>query len=240
MAHSNRTYNSLDNALLPAILLSMGLHVIAAAFLHPFQVHVDRVLPPLEVVLQPPKPEPTPPPPEPPKSEPPKPQPKKMLSPPVKMPLPHPLEEHAIVPPTATPPPQVIATAPVTDVEPVFVAPTTSSPTQESEKPRGAASVDIDADLGKYGSMLAREYAKHKQYPRIAQMRGWQGKPKLEIHIDSNGNIISINIKNPSEYEVLDKSALETARKVSPLPPIPESLRGKEFTIIVPFDFKLE
>ena len=87
---------------------------------------------------------------------------------------------------------------------------------------------------------MSREFAKHKQYPRLAQMRGWQGTSKVELHIDANGNITSSAISESSGFEALDKQALEMVRKASPLPLPPEVLRGREFTIIVPVAFRLE
>lgn len=242
MAHRNSTLSSFGNPLLLGILLSLIVHFVAATFGSPFQFESKKLTPTMTVVLQPPKPEPPPPPPpepEPPKPEPPKPQPKKVTPPPpVRTPLPPPREERVNAPPptvTPPPPPQVIASAPVEDTKPTFTA-----PPAEAEKPHDSQPViNIDADLSLYGSLLAREFAKNKQYPRIAQMRGWQGKLSLEIHIDKDGKITSVNVKNRSDYEALDKAAIETVRKTT-LPAIPEALRGKEFTLTVPFDFKLE
>ena len=242
MAHSTRSYYSLDDALIPAILISLGVHVAAAALLNPFQFDKEKISPPLEIVLQPPKPEPPKPPqpkPEPPKPEPPKPQPKKTIPPPVRMPPPLP-KEQAIAPPPSVappPPPQVIAAAPEKVVEPTFVAP--QQQPQEPEKPREPPP-DIEADLGKYGSLLAREFAKHKQYPRIAQIRGWQGTVRIKLEVDTNGTVTSSTISESSGYEALDKQALEMVKKTSPLPSPPESLRGRPFTITVPVLFRLE
>jgi protein TonB len=98
----------------------------------------------------------------------------------------------------------------------------------------------VDSALGNYGSLLSREFAKHKQYPRIAQMRGWQGTVRIELHIDANGNIISSIVSESSGFEVLDKQSLEMVRKASPLPLPPEALHGREFRIIVPIAFRLE
>lgn len=241
MAHSIRSYYSLEDTLIPAILISLGMHVVAATFLNPFQFDQEKISPPLEIVLQPPKPEPPPPPPpepEPPKPEPPKPQLKKIKPPPVKLPPP-PQEERAIAPPppVAPPPPQVIAAAPEKVAEPTFVAP--QPPPPEPEKPRDPPP-DIDADLGKYGSLLAREFAKHKQYPRIAQMRGWQGTVRVRLEVDANGTVTSSTVSESSGYEALDKQALEMVKKASPLPMPPEALRHRPFTVTVPVLFRLE
>ncbi len=71
-------------------------------------------------------------------------------------------------------------------------------------------------------------------------MRGWQGIVRVELQIDATGNVTSTTIAESSGFEILDKQALEMVRKASPLPLPPESLRGKEFTIVVPVSFKLE
>lgn len=94
--------------------------------------------------------------------------------------------------------------------------------------------------LESYSSLLANAIAKYKQYPKIAQMRGWQGTVIVDLEIDSKGTVISIKIKKSSTYEVLDNEALEMIRKASPFPAPPESLRGKNFNVLVPISFKLE
>jgi protein TonB len=94
--------------------------------------------------------------------------------------------------------------------------------------------------LESYSSLLANAIAKYKQYPKIAQMRGWQGTVIADLEIDSKGTVISIKIKKSSTYEVLDNEALEMIRKASPFPAPPESLRGKNFNVLVPISFKLE
>jgi periplasmic protein TonB len=91
-----------------------------------------------------------------------------------------------------------------------------------------------------YSSLLANAIAKYKQYPKIAQMRGWQGTVIADLEIDSKGSVISTKIKKSSTYEVLDNEALEMIRKASPFPAPPESLRGKNFNVLVPISFKLE
>ena len=94
--------------------------------------------------------------------------------------------------------------------------------------------------LSQYGGTLGRAIAKHKQYPKIAQMRGWQGDCLLDLKIDGSGNVLSANIKESSGFEALDKQALEMVRKASPFPAPPEALRGRSFDITVPVSFKLE
>ena len=94
--------------------------------------------------------------------------------------------------------------------------------------------------LESYSSLLANAIAKYKQYPKIAQMRGWQGTVIADLEIDSKGSVMSVKIKKSSTYEVLDNEALEMIKKASPFPPPPENLRGKNFNGLVPISFKLE
>lgn len=94
--------------------------------------------------------------------------------------------------------------------------------------------------LESYSSLLANAIAKYKQYPKIAQMRGWQGTVIADLEIDSKGAVMSVIIKKSSTYEVLDNEALEMIKKASPFPAPPENLRGKNFNVLVPISFKLE
>ena len=94
--------------------------------------------------------------------------------------------------------------------------------------------------LESYSSLLANAIAKYKQYPKIAQMRGWQGTVIADLEIDSKGSVMSVKIKKSSTYEILDNEALEMIKKASPFPPPPENLRGKNFNVLVPISFKLE
>jgi protein TonB len=133
------------------------------------------------------------------------------------------------------PPPAVIAAAPKVDTPPVITVPPPEPP-----KKIEPIEEDINAALGQYGGILGRAIAKHKQYPKIAQMRGWQGDCMLDLKIDSSGNVLSANVKESSGHEALDNQALEMVRKAVPFPTPPEALRGRSFNISVPVSFKLE
>jgi periplasmic protein TonB len=240
----SRHYDRVDPMFSMALLFSLGLHTVALFVMSGLQDKPHRVVDTLSVQLQQaPKPLPPPEPPKP-EPEPPKP-PAKKLPPPVR---PQPIPPPPVESPTPVsvrqdtpPPPAVIAAAPkANEPPPTFTAPPAPPPPPEPPKPKGPTDQEIDSARGNYGSLLSREFAKHKQYPRIAQMRGWQGIAKVELHIDANGNVISSTVSESSGFEVLDKQALEMVRKASPLPLPPENLRGREFTIIVPIAFRLE
>jgi protein TonB len=109
-----------------------------------------------------------------------------------------------------------------------------------SKIPNVVPQEQVTQSIESYSSLLANAIAKYKQYPKIAQMRGWQGTVIADLEIDSKGSVISVKIKKSSTYEVLDNEALEMIKKASPFPPPPDNLRGKNFNVLVPISFKLE
>jgi protein TonB len=244
-----------DHTFVWALLLSIALHVFAMTKLP--GIHLKDVPKPkiIEVQLAPqvqpkaiesePAPPAPAPEPEPPKPKPiPKPQPKPK---PLPAPKPEPVQEPEPAPiveapaPTEAPEPQpappVMTTAPSETEPPTF---TTPPPPPAPPEPRGPSQQDLDAARDRYGSLLAREIAKHKRYPRIAQMRGWEGEAAIELQLDGSGKILASKIKKSSGYEVLDKQALEMVERATPFPPPPAVLSGQSFTLLVPISFRLE
>jgi protein TonB len=142
-------------------------------------------------------------------------------------------------PPTTTvPQTEVIAVAAKPDVTP---SPTPPAPiVVPAPQPAGPSQADIEDARGKYGNALWGAIGKHKQYPKIAQMRGWQGDVIVELQLDGNGKLKSKKIIQSSSYDVLDKQALDMVEKAAPFPAPPEALRGSNFSIKVPIPFKLE
>ncbi|MDI1361935.1 energy transducer TonB [Methylotenera sp.] len=248
--HSNNrqsgAINANSNTLIWAVICSILLHILLA-FIIP-NVKFEAIKKPVLLTVELSK-KPEPPPaaiPEPVKAEPelikPKIEPKPELKP-VTKPLPTTVvknEPTPIAPPPAvvTHQTEVIAVAPKVDAAPspmppapvVMPDPKTAAPNQE----------DIDDARGRYGNTLWGAIGKHKQYPRIAQMRGWQGEAVVELLLDGNGKLKSKKIIQSSGFESLDKQALEMVEKAAPFPAPPEALRGSNFSIKVPIPFKLE
>ncbi len=239
-----------ESTLIWAIVCSILLHALLAITLPNFKIDLSKDKPvQLEVQLQKPvEPEPVAviqpaQPIEQPKPEIKKPEPiKKIIEPKpitktVEAPSPVTEVEQIAPPVEAQPIPNVIAVQPKTDSAPVVVI---APPVTEVVKAPEQSPAEVDNALGEYGNLLGRAIAKHKQYPRIAQTRGWQGDVLLDLKLDGNGKVLSATIRQGSGYEVLDKQALEMVRKASPFPAPPEALRNRTFNITVPVSFKLE
>ncbi|WP_020167645.1 MULTISPECIES: energy transducer TonB [Methylotenera] len=239
-----------ESTLIWAIICSILLHALLAITLPNLKFDTLKKPVPLEIELQKPAaPEPVAEvqpiqPPEQPKPEVKKPEPiKKIIEPKpitktVEAPSPVTEVEQAAPPVEMQPAPTVIAVQPKTDTAPVAVV--VAPPAPEVAKAPERSPAEVDNALGEYGNLLGRAIAKHKQYPRIAQTRGWEGEVLLDLKLDGNGKVLSVSIKQGSGYDALDKQALEMVRKASPFPAPPETLRNRTFNITVPVSFKLE
>jgi periplasmic protein TonB len=232
-----------ESTLIWAIVCSILLHLLFIAVVPNFKFDAIKKIPEQLTVeiMQPKKPEPivVPEPPKP--AEPTKPQPEQIKPLPKTTPKlePKPIETkpepmQSAPPP---PPPAVITVEPKVDTPPVITVPTRPPEPPKKIEP---SEDDISAALGQYSGTLGRAIAKHKQYPKIAQIRGWQGECLLDLKIDSSGNVLTANVKESSGFELLDKQALEMVNKASPFPTPPDALRGRSFNITVPVSFKLE
>jgi periplasmic protein TonB len=236
-----------ESTIIWAIVCSILLHVLFFVVVPNFKFDVVKKIPDQLTVelVQPKPPEPvvepiiTPEPPKPveqikPAPEPIKPLPKKEFKPeptPVQNIKPEPTQAE---PP---PPPSVITAAPKVDTPPTITVP---PPEPEPPKKIEPSEDDINAARGQYGGTLGRAIAKHKSYPKIAAMRGWQGDVILDLKLDGSGNVLSASVKESSGHDALDSQALEMVRKAAPFPAPPEVLRGRSFNISVPVSFKLE
>jgi protein TonB len=237
----NKNLSINESTIIWAIIASILLHLLLATVIPNFKfdvnyktpdilsVELQKPIPPSPIVI----PEPTKP-----ISQPIK---KIIESKPVAKPItkkvetPSPIKQEAL-PPVVEATPKVIAVEPKPEVithETVPVIPI------EKPKPE-PVQADLDIALGEYGGLLGRAIAKHKSYPKIAQMRGWEGEVMLDLKIDENGNVISAKVRESSGHEALDNQALEMVRKASPFPTPPDALRSHTFNISVPVLFKLE
>jgi protein TonB len=218
-----------------AIVISITLHVLMAVGIPTFSFEKMIKPPVLTIELAPPQPPPPPPTPV----KPPEPVKPKVVPPPKPIPqnLPKPVVAKSPEPVQPPPPPPVIAAAPKAEAPPPTVVAPAVPP--EPQKPT-VSQVDVDSARNQYGNLLSREVAKHKQYPKIAQMRGWQGDVELDLQIDGSGNLVSRKVRTSSGFEALDNQALEMVKKAAPFPLPPEALRSKTFNVIIPVSFRLE
>jgi len=215
-----------------AVAASLALHTLAWHLLPPIRTQVAPLTRTLEVLLvaQPEEPsrarEPAPPPParpEPvtrkPRSVAPAPQhPKETFEVPLE---PAPVARPESAPPRAEPAPAIATRTP----EPAPVA---------------AVATPSPDLLAGYGSSVSRLLARHREYPRVAAMRGWEGTVMMRLKVGANGRLMEAQVDSSSGHTALDTQALAMVKRIAELPPPPEGLRDREFAVLVPVEFRLQ
>ena len=117
------------------------------------------------------------------------------------------------------------------------VAPPMEAPSQPAATSVPAA-IDVQALAG-YGRSVAGAVAAHQRYPKIAQMRQWQGTTMLQLEFAADGRLLETRVLSSSGHDVLDRQALDMVRAAQPLPPLPAALAGRALTVNVPVVFRL-
>ncbi|MCB1906554.1 MAG: TonB family protein [Rhodocyclaceae bacterium] len=174
--------------------------------------------PPEPLVQPPPETVPTP-------TPTPKPTPKlKPQTKPNPRPAPAPTPEHVVGLPAPIPGPQPQSAPPPV---PVVAAPPPPPPPPDPRL------------LERYGDELSRRFARSQTYPRLAQLRGWQGEVLLQLTVAATGDLLSVRILRSSGHEVLDRHAIALVEGSGTLPRPPAGFDKDDLRITVPVRYRL-
>lgn len=91
-----------------------------------------------------------------------------------------------------------------------------------------------------YGKSLQKQCERNKQYPAIAVRRSLEGSGVVVVKFNAGGQLQSVTIEQSSGHKPLDDQAIVMVKKSLSDLPLPAKLKGRDFTISVPFEFKLE
>lgn len=132
---------------------------------------------------------------------------------------------------------------------PTQVAKATPTP-----KPSASADEDIleDEDDGEAftaASLLSRQLyigqvkswaQKELSYPDRALRRSWEGNVRLDVTLDRKGKVVTVEIAEQAEHDVLTKEALRAVKDAAPFPSMPDDVKGDTFLFTLPVAFKLQ
>lgn len=108
---------------------------------------------------------------------------------------------------------------------------------QDSLKPAKSNALEQN-----WSTQVRSKLQRSLNYPDEALSKKWSGKPTLSITIDKAGNVLSVSVVKSSGKAILDKEAIATARRASPLPAPPDEIMNgqgrKSFSIPVRFNLK--
>jgi len=163
-----------------------------------------------------------------------------------------------------TPPPKDLIEAPKLEAPtlaaiPPPVAPKPTPKISAPEKPKKVAKAkpapkndifeDEDEEAFTAASLLSRQLyigkikgwaQRELSYPARALRREWEGNVRLDITLDRRGDLISVELAEEADHDVLNKEALRAVEDAAPFPPMPDDVKGDTFLFTLPVAFKLQ
>ena len=100
------------------------------------------------------------------------------------------------------------------DAEPVQVALASPAPVLETEVPDPIAALDAvtySKRLSEFNNMLLRKVYGNIRYPRSAVRRSIQGKLEIDITLNTDGEVLSVDVARSSGHGMLDDAAIRAA-----------------------------
>lgn len=89
--------------------------------------------------------------------------------------------------------------------------------------------------LGEIRSRLSR----YLVYPPLARQRGWEGTVLLSLRVEPDGLLEHIRIRRSSGYDVLDRTAIESLRRVERVAALSASFNARGREIELPVIYRL-
>ena len=84
------------------------------------------------------------------------------------------------------------------------------------------------------------EHTGNLNYPKEARLKKLDGRLRMSVRLDANGEVLAMNITSSSGTSVLDEAAKRILRMAQPFAPFPQELKEKadQIVIIRTWDFK--
>lgn len=95
------------------------------------------------------------------------------------------------------------------------------------------------AGLRQYRLALAGEARRFRSYPETARRAGLAGAAEVRVSVAA-GAQRQTELTRSSGHAILDAAALEMLRSAAARAPLPDSLRGQEFAVLLPVVFEVE
>lgn len=76
-------------------------------------------------------------------------------------------------------------------------------------------------------------------YPAVARRRGWQGRVRIGLHVEADGDLTRIHLVESSGYALLDKAAVRNVTELRNVPAAIQWLDGLDMDMILPVRYRL-
>ncbi|AWF79910.1 energy transducer TonB [Microbulbifer sp. A4B17] len=118
-----------------------------------------------------------------------------------------------------------------------MIAADTESMMEEEEEAPLTADMILARQI--YHSSLLRHTFRYIRYPQRAQERGQEGSVRLNVTINSRGEVIDIQPVQESRFSSLNREAQAAVRRAGPYPGVPSQLGADSYNFSVPITFRL-
>lgn len=95
-------------------------------------------------------------------------------------------------------------------------------------------------DLRQYRIALAVAARRFKRYPALARERGIEGRVEVAVDVRSWPPAPELSLARSSGSTLLDRQAIWMIEQASASTTLPEGLRGRSFSVLLPVEFRLE
>lgn len=102
----------------------------------------------------------------------------------------------------------------------------------------GTGSGAAPAEYGPYLRQFRQRVQENLVYPLAARRQGLGGTVELHVWLEATGRVRDVQVARSSSHGVLDDAALETIRRLGPVP-FPESLPRRALLIRIPLVYEL-
>jgi TonB family protein len=135
--------------------------------------------------------------------------------------------------------------APVEDLDPDEKPVADISQTKEEIEPPSTLDQDTisldtkDKRYVSYAKLIKEKIGSHWKYPSAARARLIEGRLMVLFSLVKEGEVIEINLLDPSGCAVLDEEAVRAIRAAAPFPPFPDHVTVKRLNVQASFDYRL-
>ena len=138
-------------------------------------------------------------------------------------------------------PTEKIAPAPAAVQRMVGTAPAAASADAPALSPVGGERGGIGGDASlMVQAALRKAMLPYFDYPLLARRRGWEGRVRIALLVQPDGDLTDMHVLESSGYRVLDQAALEDLREVGRLPQATAWLDGKQMDVVLPVQYRFE
>ena len=127
---------------------------------------------------------------------------------------------------------------------PVVRTRTAMSYTRQMKKSRPATNAraatrgGFSPELLAFSKLLREKIARTLEFPRLAKRLGYSGTTHVELALSKTGIVRDLKVSKPSGYDILDKAAILTLKKVLQTTKPPESIAIEQLVIPIAFNLK--